>query len=242
MAKDYGILRYLNYGEGEDRLRQEAEVEEKEEEIIDLVDAPVVDEEGVKNIPGVASEVEREVQQEAGEETVSGKEMEEALGEEPEPSMDFEEQIGLDAGLEEILSEEDTRKLKELLLEEPLEKEIPDEEEVAEEAFAERESLMEQDERSLHIASAFAESLKTGEESLIEDFSREEIEKTLVQHHTEKGHPIYEAMEKRVAQLKETERYQLEAVEEKWENRIIGLISGLGVALMVILLRKYLSS
>jgi capsular polysaccharide biosynthesis protein len=49
-------------------------------------------------------------------------------------------------------------------------------------------------------------------------------------------------MEKRVAQLKETERYKTKAAEQKWENRIIGLILGLGVGLIVVLLRKYLSS
>ena len=117
--------------------------------------------------------------------------MEEALGEEPEPSMDLEQQIKLDEGLKEILSEEDARKLKGLLVEQAVEKEIADKEEASEEALAEEESLIEQDERSLQIASAFAKSLKTGEESLIENFSREEIEETLVRHHTEKGQPFF---------------------------------------------------
>jgi len=242
MGKDYSIVEDLNYGEDEDLLSEEAEVEEQEEEIIDLFDAALVDEQGVENKPEAASQEEREVQEEAGRETVPGKEMEEALGGETEPSIDFEEQIKLDEGLKEIFSEEDTRKLKEVLLEEAGEKEIPDKEETAEEAFTEKGSLMEQDERSLQIASAFARFVKTGEESSIENFSPEEIEKTLLRHHTEKGHPIYQAMEKRAAQLKEPERYQLEAAEQKWENRIIGLISGLAVAFIVVLLRKYLSS
>jgi len=242
MGKDYSIVEDLNYGEDEDLLSEEAEVEEQEEEIIDLVDAALVDEEGVENKPEVVSEDERGVQEEAGKETVPGKEMEEELGEEPGPSIDLEEQIELDEGLKEILSEKDTGMLKEPFLEETVEIQILDKEEAAEEPFTEKGSLMDQDESSLQIASAFARFVKTGEESFIENFSPEEIEKTLLRHHTEKGHPIYQAMEERAAQLKEPERYQLEAAEQKWENRIIGLISGLGVALIVILMRKYLSS
>lgn len=241
MTKNNSILEDFNNGEDEDLLGEETQGKEKGDAIIDLVDAVSVDEQGVENKPEAASGEEREVQEEAGKETAPGKGMWEALGEGPELSIDLEEQIKLDEGLEEILSEEDTRKLKELLLKEPVENGIPDKEQAAEEAFTEKESLTEQDERSLQIASAFAKSLKTGEESLIENFSREEIEKTLLQHHTEKGHPIYEAMEKRVAQLKETQRYRIRAAEQKWENRIIGFISGLAVALIMVLLRKYLS-
>jgi len=272
MIKVNGILEDLNSGEYENFFGEEAEVAEKEEGIIDLVDAALVDEEGVENKPEAASQEDREVAEdvlqkdsevkekvfqsaqwevvsqypsgleEARRETVPGKEMEEAAGEEPEPSIDLEEQIKLDEGLKEILSEEDTGKLKEPLLEEAVEKQIPDKEKAAEDPFTEKESLMEQDERSLQIASAFARFVKTGEESLIENFSREEIEKTLLRHHTEKGHPIYEAMEKKVAQLKETERYKIKAAEQKWENRIVGFISGLTAALIVVLLRKYLFS
>lgn len=242
MGKDYSIVEDLNYGEDEDLLSEEAGVEENEEKIIDLVDAVLIGEEGVENKPEVVSEDEREVQEEAGKETVPGKEMEEELGEEPGPSIDLEEQIGLDEGLKEILSEKDTGMLKEPFLEETAEIQIPDKEEAAEDPFTEKESPMQEDERSLYIAGAFARFVKTGEEALIENFSPEEIEKTLLRHHTEKGHPIYQAMEKRAAQLKEPERYQLEAAEQKWENRIIGLISGLAVAFIVVLLRKYLSS
>ena len=61
MAKVNGILEDLNNGEDEDLLGEEAEVEEKEEEIIDLVDAALVDEEGVENKPEAASQEDREV-------------------------------------------------------------------------------------------------------------------------------------------------------------------------------------
>jgi hypothetical protein len=48
-------------------------------------------------------------------------------------------------------------------------------------------------------------------------------------------------MKKRVAELREIERYRRET-QQKWEDRMIGLISGLIVALIIILLRKYLFS
>lgn len=168
--------------------------------------------------------------------------MEGARGEEPEPSIDLEEQINLDEGLREILSEQDRGKFKVPLVEEAVQEQIPDKEGASEEVFTEKENLMEEDERSLQIARAFARFVKTGEESLIDNFAREEIETTLSQLETQKDHPIYEAIEKRIAQLRERERYTRERIEEKWEGRIIGFISGLTVALIVVLLRKYLFS
>jgi hypothetical protein len=48
----------------------------------------------------------------------------------------------------------------------------------------------------------------------------------------------YGAMKKRVAGLIEYKR----ETEQKWENRIIGFILGLIVALIIIVLRKYLFS
>jgi hypothetical protein len=51
----------------------------------------------------------------------------------------------------------------------------------------------------------------------------------------------YGAMKKRVAELREIERYKRET-EQKWEDRITGFILGLIVALIIIVLRKYLFS
>ncbi len=265
MAKDNGILEDSNNGEDEDLLGEEAEVKEKEEEIIDLGDAVLVNEEGVEKEPEAASEEERGVAEDvlqkdselkekvfessqwevvsqypSGQEE-AGKETEEALGEESEPSIDLQEQVELDEGFKEIFSEEDTGKLKEPLSEEIVEKEILDKEGAAEEVFTEKENLIEEDPRSFQITGAFIRFVETGEESVIEHFSREELEANVSKKRTEKGHPVYEAIKKRIAELKEIERYKRET-EEKWENRIIGLISGLAVALIVVLLRKYLSS
>ena len=107
--------------------------------------------------------------------------------------------------------------------------------------FTERENPMGLDERLIEIAYAFLEFIKTGEKSLIENFTREEIELTLSQVHSDKVQelPYYRAMKKRITELREIERYKRET-EQKWEDRIIGIISGLIVALIIILLRKYL--
>ena len=109
--------------------------------------------------------------------------------------------------------------------------------------FTKREDLMGPDERLIEITEAFLEFIETGEKSLIENFTREEIELTLSQVDSDKVQelPYYGAMKKRVAELREIERYKRET-EQKWENRIIGFISALIVALIIIVLRKYIFS
>ena len=105
------------------------------------------------------------------------------------------------------------------------------------------ENQMGLDERLIEVASTFLEFIETGEKSLIENFTSEEIELTLSQVHSDEvqGLPYYRAMRKRVAELREIERYRRET-EQKWEDRMIGLISGLIVALIIIILKKYLFS
>jgi len=100
---------------------------------------------------------------------------------------------------------------------------------------------MEEGQRSLQITGAFIRFILTGEESLIEHFTREELEANLSKHQAEKGQPVYEVIEKRVAELREIERYKRET-EQKWDDRTIGFISGLIAALIIVLLRKYLFS
>ena len=97
---------------------------------------------------------------------------------------------------------------------------------------------MEEDQRSLQITGAFIRFLEKDEKSVIERFTCKELEANLSKHETEKGHPIYQAIEKRIAELREIERYKRET-EQKWENRINGFISGLIVALIIVLLRRY---
>jgi hypothetical protein len=106
-----------------------------------------------------------------------------------------------------------------------------------------KENQMGLDERLIEIASAFLEFTETGEESLIEIFTSEEIELTLSQVHSDKLQelPYYRAMKKRVAELREIERHKRET-EQKWEDRMIGFISGLIVAFVIILLGRYLFS
>jgi hypothetical protein len=58
-------------------------------------------------------------------------------------------------------------------------------------------------ERATNIANAFVKYAKNGDKSVIKDFSREEIEATLLQYHQDKGWPAYVAMEKRVEELRE---------------------------------------
>lgn len=99
------------------------------------------------------------------------------------------------------------------------------------------------DERTIEIANAFLEFIETGEKSLIERFTREEIELTLLQFDSDRARelPYYDAMKRRLAELREVQRYEREN-KERWENRIIGFISGLIVALVILLLRKYFLS
>ncbi len=98
------------------------------------------------------------------------------------------------------------------------------------------------DERSVEITNAFLTFVETGEKSLIEGFTREDIESALFEFHKDKlqGLPYYHAMRARLAELEDLQRSQRE--EERWKDRIIGLLSGLILALIVILLRKYLLS
>jgi len=106
--------------------------------------------------------------------------------------------------------------------------------------FTKREDLMGLDERLIEITEAFLEFIETGEKSLIENFTPEEIELTLSQVDSDKVQelPYYGAMKKRVAGLIEYKR----ETEQKWEDRIIGFISALIVVLIIIVLRKYLFS
>jgi capsular polysaccharide biosynthesis protein len=98
---------------------------------------------------------------------------------------------------------------------------------------------MEDEQSSLRITGSFIRYLETGDRSVIERFTLEELETNISKHKSEKGHPVYQAIEGRITELRAGERYMREA-EEKWNNRIIGFLSGLIVALIIILLKRYL--
>jgi len=97
---------------------------------------------------------------------------------------------------------------------------------------------LEENESSVQVAKAFSRFVKTGEASLVERVSLQEIEKALLRYRREKGHPVYRAMEKRAAEMREGERYRREGAR-KWEERTVGFIAGLTVALLILLLRRY---
>ena len=78
--------------------------------------------------------------------------------------------------------------------------------------FTKRENLIGLDERLIEIADAFLGFVEKGERSLIENFTRKEIELTLSKVHSDKIQelPYYRAMKKRVDELREIERYKRE--------------------------------
>lgn len=85
-------------------------------------------------------------------------------------------------------------------------------------------------ERGNRIVSTFSNYMKTGNKSLIVDFSREDLVATLSEFRLDKGQIWYKAIEDRVAEIDEESKY-LRSKKDKWKDRIItfilGLISGL---------------
>jgi hypothetical protein len=100
---------------------------------------------------------------------------------------------------------------------------------------------VEDDESSVQVAKAFARFLRTGDSSLVKRFTLQEMEKALLRYRKEKAHPIYRAMEKRAAEMREGQRHRQEGVR-KWQERVVGFIAGLTVALLILLLRRYVFS
>jgi hypothetical protein len=100
---------------------------------------------------------------------------------------------------------------------------------------------LQEDERSVQVAKVFARFLKTGDSSLVKHCTLQEMDKALLRYRKEKGHPIYRAMENRAAEMREGERHSRE-VKRKWEERVVGFIAGLTVALLILLLRRYVFS
>ena len=100
---------------------------------------------------------------------------------------------------------------------------------------------MEEDKRSVQVAKAFSRFLKTRDSSLVERVTLQEIDKALLLYQREKGHPVYRAMEEKAAEMRQEERYRREG-GRKWEERIVAVIAGLTIALLVILLKRYVFS
>jgi len=79
--------------------------------------------------------------------------------------------------------------------------------------------------KSQEIASAFTDYVRTGDKSKIKDYKREEIEMALLQYSADKGWAHYEAMERRINELKEIENVN-KNTKEKRKDRIIGFFFG----------------
>ncbi len=77
--------------------------------------------------------------------------------------------------------------------------------------------------KSKKIATAFASFTNTGDKTLIQEFSCDEIEFALIQYYRDKGDRHYIAMERRIDELKDLEKSGL-IKREKWKERGIGIL------------------
>lgn len=84
--------------------------------------------------------------------------------------------------------------------------------------------------RAVEITNAFMKYAKTGDESIIKEFTRKEIEVALLQYHLDMGSPFYIAMENRIEELKEEEKHE-EAKQEKWYKNPKIVVSSIVVLL-----------
>lgn len=84
---------------------------------------------------------------------------------------------------------------------------------------------------SQKIAGIFAEYAKRSKKSLIECYTLEELELTLIQYSADKCFPHYSAMERRINELKEKDK-EKKTKKEKWKDRIIGFIFGIAISVI----------
>jgi len=93
--------------------------------------------------------------------------------------------------------------------------------------------------KSQEVHNAFTKYVETGDKSLINNFTRDEIELTILQcsHHS-KGWNYYEAMEKRVAELNEKEKDKRNA-RDKWIDRLIGFTFAVILTIIGFALKTY---
>ncbi len=87
-------------------------------------------------------------------------------------------------------------------------------------------------EKSKKIANKFSKYVKTADESLIENFGLEEIEIALLQSSRNKDTPHYEAMNRRINELKEIKNNK-RSNREKWKDRLISFLIGLALGLLL---------
>jgi len=88
------------------------------------------------------------------------------------------------------------------------------------------------DHRSYQIADAFSKYLESKDESLIEKYSRDEIEIALLQLIKNGDYPYYAAMQIRREELKKTEDNKREK-SVNWKDKMTIIIAGLFLALLM---------
>ena len=79
---------------------------------------------------------------------------------------------------------------------------------------------------SEEIVHAFSKYAKTGDEKLIENIPLKKIEIALLQYLADKDYSHYSAMEKRVEELKEENKFKRDNAE-KWKDRVISFVLGI---------------
>jgi hypothetical protein len=90
--------------------------------------------------------------------------------------------------------------------------------------------------RTIEIADAFAKYLESRDLSLIEQFTREEIEIALLQLIEEGDSPYYAAMKIRREELKKIEDQEIEKWE-KWKHRITLFVVGVILGFVLLFLK-----
>lgn len=86
-------------------------------------------------------------------------------------------------------------------------------------------------EESMKIGSVFCKYVSSGDRSLIQDIPEDKLELALLQYAADKRFPHYDAMERRLNELKETRKSKL-ATTDKWKDRIIAFILGIVATLL----------
>jgi len=86
--------------------------------------------------------------------------------------------------------------------------------------------------RSEEVTNAFNKSVRTDDKSHVEEFTKEEIERALIEYSADKGFSFYDAMERRLQELKEEEAQSLSG-QEKWKDRGIYFVLGIAASLVV---------
>ena len=94
-------------------------------------------------------------------------------------------------------------------------------------------------EESQKIASLFGQYVDTGNKKLIENIQKDKIEVALLQYSADKGWKHYNAMERRLEELKEIEKYATER-KDKRKELLIGFILGIVSTLICTYLIKLL--